>query len=304
MVKVVLAIPTCRRPDGLARLLEHLALLDTDAQLSIVVVDNDQGGAGKAICERMAHGYRWPLTAVLEPQSGISFARNRGVALALLQSPDFIAMLDDDEWPARQWLAALIEVQRATGAAVVAGPVLPEFSRPPPDWMRQSGLYGTEQRPDRSEGDFYAAGNFMAKAECFQALMPEPFDPAFALSGGEDMVFFRRLDQRGYRMIWSAAAEVYEIVPENRMSLEWLKQRQLRRGNLNVIVQRLFAPGLGAELIRLAKTAGLLAIGSAMLLASLPSREGRKRALLMLYVALGKIKGHLGKRHLEYRHIP
>ncbi len=303
MVKVTLGICTCRRPEGLIRLLEAVAGLDTEADLSVVVVDNDADGAGKAVCERLAASYRWPLSAVIEPERGISFARNRAIALALEQAPDFIAMLDDDEWPAPGWLKALLQVQADTGAAVIAGPVLPEFSRPPPEWMRREGLFGTAQQPDRSEGVFHAAGNFMARPECFQALLPTPFDPAFALSGGEDMVFFRQLAVRGYRMVWAAEAKVFEIVPESRMSFEWLKRRQFRHGNLNVIVQRMFAPGLGPELIRLAKTAALLAIGGGWFVASLPFAEGRRRALLMLCVAFGKIKAHVGQRHLEYTQI-
>ena len=32
----------------------------------------------------------------------------------------------------------------------------------------------------------------MARASCFRALMPEPFDTRFALTGGEGGIFFRR----------------------------------------------------------------------------------------------------------------
>jgi GT2 family glycosyltransferase len=303
MVSVVLAICTCRRPEGLRRLLDAVATLETEAALSVVVVDNDAAGAGLAVCEALAPAYRWPLLATLEPQRGISYARNRAVALALARQPAFIAMLDDDEWPCPAWLRVLLQVQAETGADVVAGPVLPEFSRQPPAWMRREGLFGTEQQPDRSRGVFYASGNFLARAACFQALMPTPFDPAFALSGGEDLVFFRQLAARGYQMVWAADAHVLEIVPPSRMTLAWLKQRQYRRGNLNVIVQRMFAPGPFHELVRLAKTAALLSLSAGWYLLAWPHVESRRRALLQLCVAIGKIKAHLGLRHFEYTQI-
>lgn len=297
MVTITLCICTFRRPDGLQRLLTSVAELETDVALSVVVIDNDdQYGEGLALCERLAPGYRWPLTARIEGRPGISFARNTAIAAALEQKPDFIAMLDDDEWPTPGWLQALLAVQADTD--VVAGPVLPVFASAPPSWMRREGLFGTAQQTDRSEGVFYASGNFMARTACFETMMPTPFDPNFAPSGGEDLVFFRNLAGHGYRMVWAADAHVHEIVPGDRMTVAWLKQR---RGNLNVIVQRRFAPGAASELIRLAKTAGLVGLAGCWYLVTWPFPVARTRPTLLLYVALGKVKAHLGLRYVEYR---
>jgi hypothetical protein len=302
MVTITLCICTFRRPDGLKRLLTSVAALETDTALSVVVVDNDDRlGEGQALCERLAPDYRWPLAALVEGRPGISYARNTAIAAALEQKPDFIAMLDDDEWPTPGWLRALLAVQADTEADVVAGPVLPEFASVPPPWMRREGLFGTAQQVDRSEGVFYASGNFMAKRACFETMMPTPFDPDFALSGGEDLVFFRNLAKHGYRMVWAADAHVREIVPGDRMTVAWLKQRQQRRGNLNVIVQRRFAPGAASELIRLAKTAGLTCIAGCWYLVTWPFPVARTRPMLLLHVALGKIKAHLGLRYFEYK---
>lgn len=301
MVSITLCICTFKRPEGLERLLNAVAALETDCDLSVVVIDNDgECGEGANFCRRLASDYRWPLTAAIETRPGISHARNAAVALALDNKPDFIAMLDDDEWPAPGWLRALLDVQTEMEADVVAGPVLPEFAQIPPSWMRREGLFGTAQQADRSKGVFYASGNFMAKRACFEQLMPAPFDKDFALSGGEDLVFFRNLATHGYRMIWAADAIVHEIVPPDRMTVAWLLQRQVRRGNLNVIVQRRFEPGIINEAVRLAKTAGLLIIGGGWYLATLPFPAARMRPKLLLYVALGKIRAHLGLRYFEY----
>ena len=104
IAKVVLCI--CAARWG-SRLLEAVAELDFAGKLAVVVVDNDAAGAaeGLAVCGRMAAaGYRWPLTCAPEERRGIPFARNRAIALALEQDPDFIAALDDDERPSPGWL--------------------------------------------------------------------------------------------------------------------------------------------------------------------------------------------------------
>lgn len=305
MVTVVLCICTCRRPKGLSRLLSAVADLDFEGELSVVVVENDQLQEGLGVCRNLLEkSYRWPLTSVFEKQPGISFARNRAVRVALDQTPDFIAMLDDDEWPSRRWLSELLRVRVLKDADVVGGPVLPIFPPGSGPWSNLAEYYGVDQhRPDAESCVLYASGNFLGRSACLQALMPAPFDPAFARSGGEDLVFFRRLAKRGYRMCWSVHGVVYEEVPSSRMNLEWLKQRQIRRGNLNVIVQRMFAPGAINEGIRVVKTAGLLILSFAFYTVALPHRMSRIHASLLLHKALGKFRGHFGYRYFEYTTI-
>lgn len=303
--RVVLCICTCRRPAGLRRLLAAVAALRFGGRLSVLVVDNDRDREGEAVCADLASDYRWPLTCVVESEPGISFARNRAAALALAGQPDFIAMLDDDEWPEPGWLAELLRSQSKTMADAVGGPVMPRFPAGHDEWQELAGYFAVEpDRPDGAPCVLYAAGNFLARAECFRALMPAPFDPAFARTGGEDLAFFRRLQAGGRRMHWAKAAIVHEAVGEERLSLAWLKRRQRRNGNLNVRIQRMFAPGPLAECLRLAKTAGLLCVGAGFYVAAFPHRRLRIRAELLLHRALGKVTGHLGRHIVEYQVRP
>lgn len=298
---IVLCVCTWRRPAGLRRLLAAASELEYDGRLAVVVVDNDAAAEGIAVCRDTAAAFRWPLAAVQESRPGISYARNSAVERALELRPRFIAMLDDDEWPSRGWLRELVRVLDTTGADVVGGPVIPRFPPAAGIWPALADVYTVNlRRPDGAPCTLYAAGNFIARADCFRALGPAPFDPGFARTGGEDLVFFCRLARLGFRMHWSAAAEVYETVTADRMSLTWLTRRQRRRGSLNVVVQRMFAPGPIAEAMRLTKTAGLLslALGYRILAAPFPVR--RLRAILLLHKALGKVAGHLGRRITQY----
>ncbi|HEY0104609.1 MAG TPA: glycosyltransferase, partial [Rhizomicrobium sp.] len=137
MADVTVAIPTFRRPRLLAKLLDALARLDTAASVSILVADNDaQGHAGFDLCEAIrARGYRWPLRALIVAERGIAQARN-ALTAAALDDPkmQFLAMIDDDEWPCAGWLDALLRQQAASDADAVQGSVLFEVPERAAGW--------------------------------------------------------------------------------------------------------------------------------------------------------------------------
>src|SRR5271168_696976 len=113
MPKVAVAIPTFRRPRGLERLLVALAKLETSADVEIVVADNEAANhEGADLCRKLAPSYRWSLTSIVVTERGIAQARNALAEHCLAHSDaDFIAMLDDDEWPSVQWLDAFLREQ-------------------------------------------------------------------------------------------------------------------------------------------------------------------------------------------------
>ena len=69
MSKVVIAIPTFRRPLGLAQLLESLAALVTVHDVQVIVADNDaEGRDGTRLANGLVQsGYRWPVEAIVVP---------------------------------------------------------------------------------------------------------------------------------------------------------------------------------------------------------------------------------------------
>ena len=119
MTEVVVAVPSFRRPEGLRRLLDALGQLETNAHVSVLVADNDaELREAMAATQQVRDGaYPWPLTCIEVKDRGIAQARNALVAHFLSASrADFLAMLDDDEWPDPMWLEAFLRVQADTGA--------------------------------------------------------------------------------------------------------------------------------------------------------------------------------------------
>src|SRR5262245_50794482 len=97
---VILCVPTYRRPQGLATLLQHVARINYAGRLSVVVVDNDDTRRdGVAVVQAMSAGFPFLLHCEVESTRGQTYAYNRCFALACgaPERPDYIAVLDDDE---------------------------------------------------------------------------------------------------------------------------------------------------------------------------------------------------------------
>ena len=300
-MKIVVAICTFRRPDGLARLLEHLRALrladGTRPALEVVVVDNDAGGEGLATCAALGADYPFPVHASAAEGAGISAARNAACTAALSHEPDLIAFLDDDEWPSPQWLAELLGVQAAHDADAVGGPTRSVFPPEADPALARIPYYGADMGlADGARCTLQAGGNFLIRASTLARLAPEFFHGDFAHSGSEDLAFFIRLAQLGARMHWAANAEVFEHVPADRLAPGWLEHRVVNVANGRVRAARMLEPGPLPSLVRTTKTAGLIVAAELVALAALFRPSLRTRANLMRWRGRGKLMAHLGRR--------
>jgi succinoglycan biosynthesis protein ExoM len=250
--RVVIAIPTFRRPRNLQRLLEAVAALDTGADIAVLVADNDADGQeGLKLCARLAPNYRWPLRAVIAPERGIAQVRNTLVREALTDTNiRFIAMIDDDEWPDPRWIDNFLGVQRATGADVLQGSIL--FGD------KSGATHGDIRRASGPVAMLQGAGNLLLSAHRLAAMTPPWFDPAFALTGGEDRDFFLRLEAEGARFAWADDARAYGDVPDSRANLGWALKRAYSIGNSDMRVLLKHRPGLATRLTEAAKIAAAL----------------------------------------------
>ncbi len=63
------------------------------------------------LCTRIAPFYRWKLDGFIAKDRGIAQARNALTERLLKTNAQFVAMLDDDEWPEAGWLDAYLHTQ-------------------------------------------------------------------------------------------------------------------------------------------------------------------------------------------------
>ncbi len=114
-------ICTRDRPDQLVTCLRHLDR-QVYPRFEVVVVENvPAGDAVKTLVESWQG--RMPYRYLAQPRSGLSWARNAGIAAA---SGEIIAFIDDDDEPDDHWLAGLVRgFARSEGIGCVTGVVVP-----------------------------------------------------------------------------------------------------------------------------------------------------------------------------------
>jgi len=228
---ISVCICTYRRPELLAKLLN--ALKDQDSgglfTYSVVVVDNDHIGSAREIVHSVIRESSILIGYHIEPEQNIALARNRAVINA---DGEFIAFIDDDEFPSKSWLMNLYKSRDEFCADGVLGPVVPSYEGNPPEWVVQGKFY---ERPSHRTGEVLnwtntRTGNVLLRRAIF-SIEDSMFRPEFG-SGGEDRDFFRRMIAKGMRFVWCAEAPVYEAVPAERCTRSFMLRRALLRGQL------------------------------------------------------------------------
>jgi succinoglycan biosynthesis protein ExoM len=304
---VSICVITYKRPQGLRRLLDginQLTFTKCDRpNIEVIVVDNDRENSAFQVIEEIESNFQWEIKFDREPERGISYARNRALANASKEA-NFIAIVDDDEVPATDWLEQLLLVQKQYDADVVTGAVVPHFDDPEvPEWIKKGKFFETPRFPTGSSRHVAFTNNVLIRGELIQKLKLA-FDRRFAIAGGEDVYFFMCLHSQGYKIIWADEAIVYEWIPTSRANAKWILQRGYSTYGIHSFVEKELYPSLKMQVSRSIKGTGLIAIGLLTLIPSLiKGQQGIVTALLSIYRGSGSWAGLIGKLYQQYKNV-
>lgn len=226
---ISVCICTFKRPDLLNRLLHELEYQKTEGLFtySVVVIDNDYRESAKQIVLEYAEKSSITINYCLEPKQNIARARNKALENA---KGNFIAFIDDDEIPARNWLYNLFKTCNAYRAHGVLGPVIPYFEKKPSHWIIKGRFFERLTYNSGYKLKWYETrtGNCLFRKEILDG-ENHAFRPEFA-TGSEDVDFFRRMMKKGKIFIWCNEAIVYEFIPSSRCKASYLLKLALLRG--------------------------------------------------------------------------
>ena len=226
---ICVCICTYKRPKLLKRLLDGLTRQTTEGLFtySIAVADNDSLESARPLVTEFAESSSIAIRYSVEPRRSIALVRNKVLEDA---EGDFVALVDDDEFPTDEWLITLLKAINEYHVDGVLGPVKRHFDETPPRWLVRSKFYDRRVNPTGMRVDWQEArtGNVLLRREVFLASGEMPFRPEFR--AGEDQDFFRRKIEEGRSFIWSAEAIVYEVVPPARWSRSYMVRKALLRG--------------------------------------------------------------------------
>ncbi len=277
------------------------------ARFAILLIDSASSAFAARALDRMAAAYDARLVRLDRP--GISLARNAGAWAA--RTP-FIAYIDDDAIPARDWVETILAAIAEPGhpPALIGGRILPKWEAPLPRWWPASlrGVLSIIEHEGRGE---YRTAAVPVGLEPYAANMVVNVLSLIAAGGfggaigrygqtllsDEDVQVAWMLQDAGLSVRYDSRIVVQHQIQAERLNPQWLLSRLYWQGASTVITRRLLRqPGsVWRELPRRLLVAALLG----------PVRvvPGRSTVLLAarwrLAYATGFVRAALGWRATE-----
>jgi len=231
-VKIAVFVPTFRRPQLLLAALESLRH-QSCPNFQIVVSDNDgtnADGAKVASAWAVANDFQNRVRVTIAHERGLAQNRNHALRLAFdVLNVDFVAMIDDDSEAHPQWIERIVRAC-STDAELIGGPTIYRLANEAPADIWHASLFGIPYAASDFVPRLRSSNNCVITRRLYDRYDGIVFDPKFGASGGEDSFLFLQEKQRGTRMWWQHDAVVYEDVPAERATLNWVADRQRTNG--------------------------------------------------------------------------
>lgn len=229
---LTIAICTRNRAPLLARCLAALVAAEQPTSaFEILVVANDCSDDTLSVAQSFAG--RLPMVVMVEPQAGLSHARNRAIAEARGQ---LIVWLDDDALVRSSFLRAYEAAMAASPrCSIFGGVIVPCLDGEPPAWLL-AGLDVVESAyaaRRRAAADIFAdvdadlpfGANYAMVADVQRRFRFDPElgrRPGNPFAGGEEIAVMRAALAAGHVGRWVPEAIVDHLIGPERQAEAWL----------------------------------------------------------------------------------
>lgn len=241
---VSIVICTQNRSALLAETLQSLLdLPEVAPSWEIVVVDNASTDDTFEVARSFESRFADRLRLIREDELGLSAARNRGIRDS---KGRVLIFLDDDAFPAPDWLSSLHSVFQRERVYAAGGPVEPLFRSSLPDWFSDRFLpYLTvwDLGPESLQLRYneYPRGASMAfRREVFERFglfSTELGRKPGSLLSCEEIELCLRIERSGAEIVYVPGARVLHIVEGERIDRQWLIARFRAQGASEAVVE-------------------------------------------------------------------
>ncbi len=239
-MEISVVVPTYNRIDMLLRVLDALGVQADAPSFEVIVINDGSTDATIAGIEQGIAAKRWnfPFTFRSQENGGPGRARNHGVTLA---TGRFIVFIGDDTVPEPRFLAEHWRVHQETAfdplVACLGYTGWPTGERVTAfmDYINDYGLqfgYKLIQDGETIPFNFFYTSNISIDRELLAA---HPFDTSFPSAAWEDIEVAYRLDAKGLKIRYNAAAVTRHYHP---MTVDSFARRQYTVGKSGAIFYR------------------------------------------------------------------
>jgi succinoglycan biosynthesis protein ExoM len=306
--RVLVAIPTYRRPRELDRLLRSLQeqRLEEPYRVEVLTLDNDPAGsaAAPARAADRSGSRSWPVEVRRVEKAGVVAVRN--VALEAAACHDALVFVDDDLLLEPDTLEALLRCWiRGDRPAMVVGNVTFVLGDRSPWWSPVVEIV-SQQRERTREGDTVESGGLGLSLVDggFLRTTGLRFDTRFGLTGGEDSRFIREAARLGHPALSCPSARAVDVLEEDRRRARWAAWRCLRVGNTwGLLLLEEGGWSLRSRLVVGGRAAAGLAVALGGAVAAAVRLDGRGCVLhgANLIMRVGRVLACCGLSVREYR---
>jgi glycosyltransferase involved in cell wall biosynthesis len=300
---VTVCVCTHNRPGYAGDCLHALSRQSTGIEaFDVIVVDSGSSGdVPEALRAMVAKHPNARLIRLDQP--GVSLARNAGACAA---GTPYVAYIDDDAIPARDWIASIYQgLTRGNPPALLGGRILPIWEQPLPGWWparlrgvlsiieaEGQGEYRTDELPRGLEP--YAA-NMVVNVAAMTAA--GGFGTTIGRYGGallsdEEVQLAWKLQDRGHSVRYDSRLVVHHRIQAVRLDPAWLLRRLYWQGASTVVTRRLL--GYRSAVWREAPRRLLVALLCAPFAAFPPGSTRLLACRWRLAYALGFLRAALG----------
>jgi glycosyltransferase involved in cell wall biosynthesis len=291
MIRLSLIITTYNRAQEIETTMEMVLAQRFDAsQWECIIVDNNSTDDTRQRVEKIVGEHKeLNLRYVFEPQQGLSYARNRGIAES---RGEIIAFIDDDETIVYDYVSRYINFfDRYPQAMAAGGRIVADYLSGRPRWMSQyvarpiaNPLYYGDYIKPFPRGKHPGGGNMAVRREVFERI--GGFDTELGRSGGnliggEECDFFKRMYDNKLPIYYVPRALIYHRIPDEKLTEEYTTRLFHSTGLSQRIRAKREGRLFGAYLSEIAKW-------GATLLLCLTYRPSQSRYLLKMRCNISK----------------
>jgi glycosyltransferase involved in cell wall biosynthesis len=205
----------------------------TKKPYEILVVDNSQNENESEKIKKVAKnlGARY----IREEREGLHNARNRGVIEA---EGEIIQFIDDDALAERNLIEEISKQYKSEDIAAVGGKVVPIFKAKLPKffkYLKYQYLSVLDYGNEIKEVDYLIGNNMSFRKDIYikvGGVNPDAYqssDKLFFRGDGESGLC-RKIKKLGKKIIYTPYAVVYHVIPERRLSIEYLRKKAFGHG--------------------------------------------------------------------------
>ena len=244
-------ICTYNRVTYLQQCIERL-LPQMELNTIISVIDNNSNDGTREYIQSLSD-QNLPVRYFVEPQQGLSHARNKGWQVS---DHEWVFYIDDDCLPASDTLdKAFLSINKHAEVSAIGGPIFPVFSRPLPRWLPDG--FGAFQLPYDTftviGKEYIRGGNFLIRRDALVSLngfMSHLGVKGDQLSYGEEIELQDRMRATGYMIGYEPSMKMGHYVRDEKMNPGWILHSNYARRRDKMLFDKVKKRKAALRLIR------------------------------------------------------